>query len=132
MKPQTKQFKNLRDRWYKKLKDSGFEDIEQDEDRLKEYSTTRFTSGKNNKLPPDQIKTLNDSKEEYYRVAGHFLHEHEFNNEVDRFIWQKHAEGHSYRDITKMLVAAFYLEKDRMWTHNIISRLTKEMLEYYK
>lgn len=104
-----KNLKTLTKTWYKKLKDSGFNDIEQENGLLKDYSNRFYRSqfkedsgdSLENKI---QSKTLiNEAKEEYYRLAGQFLHEHNFNSLVDRHIWKSHSEGLSSRAISKNL-----------------------------
>lgn len=38
-------------------------------------------------------------KQEYYRRASQFLHEHPFQNKIHKEVWEMHTEGHSIRDI---------------------------------
>jgi len=42
---------------------------------------------------------------DYYRLAGHFLWDHQWNNSTkgDRAIWELHCEGLSYREVAKKL-----------------------------
>lgn len=131
-------FKKLQDKWYKKLKDSGFEDIEQDEQRLKRwdsmYFITRHTSfvgnsakqvaGSHRKLSTDQFK----SQQEYYQLAGVFLHNHQFKDSKERTIWELHSEGYPTSDIYKVMKAkkqAVYLEG----IHKTIKALAKIMVD---
>lgn len=95
MTSKSSEFKKLKAKWYKKLKENGFDDIEQDEDNLKVWSFKLFTVQRN--------LTLFSAKEEYYRWAGQFLHEHPFTNEFDKEVWSLHAEGQSNEKITKLL-----------------------------
>jgi hypothetical protein len=91
----TKDFKALQKKWEERLKKEGFEDIERKEGRLKSgsvenvrylYTTEQF-----------------NIKEEYYRLAGQFLHEYKFKSSVERKIWELHSEGMSVRNIIKKL-----------------------------
>ncbi len=93
-----KDFKALEDLWYAKLKKSGFEDIETPGDRLK-WSTAQAVARAKNQGKPD----LYESKEEYYRMAGHFLHDHVFEGKAEKYVWEYHAVGKSMRDISKLL-----------------------------
>lgn len=44
-----------------------------------------------------------ESQAEYYRLAGHALHEKEFKNIKLRLIWQLHSEGLTYVEIAEAL-----------------------------
>lgn len=91
----TKKFKQLEAEWDKKLKDSGFEDAEQRSGHLKVWSH-RFVVG---------AEVNMEAKLEYYRAAGHFLHEYQFPNTVERRIWELHAEGEGRHRIVAALRA---------------------------
>lgn len=92
---QTSEFKSLNDEWKQKLKDSGFADIERDEDSLPDWSTAFARH-------PEYGR----SKEEYYRLAGQFLHEYRFRGPEGQWmkrIWELHANGTSIREIVDIL-----------------------------
>lgn len=94
----SSELKKLQKVWYDKLKKDGFEDIERDENRLKVYSSYRF--GKKRGM----IQAGGyESKTEYYRLAGWFLHEHKFKSKVEKLIWQLHSEGKSGQVIAEIL-----------------------------
>lgn len=96
---QSSSFKALEAEWKAKLASSGFEDIESDESTLKQYASSDFA-----KRPE-----YDQSKEEYYRLAGHFLHEYHFRDsrgstwQWKKQVWELHAEGKSIREIIKLL-----------------------------
>lgn len=92
---ETDEFKALDAEWKQKLKDDGFKDIERDDDRLQDWSAA-FA----------RHPEYNQSKEEYYRLAGQFLHEYRFQGPqaaFNRQIWELHANGTSIREIVKIL-----------------------------
>lgn len=98
---QSKEFKEIQDKWYAKLKKEGFEDIEdvsethRPERDLKKWHSFAF-----------QLNNSADDysdKERYYQLAGQFLHEYEFKNKLERSIWEGHAEGLSIREISRKL-----------------------------
>lgn len=96
--PKTaKELKKLQREWNKKLKDSGFVDAEEPDGRLKRWHGHYF----HNRYRPDP--EFQASKEEYYRMAGHFLYDHAFEDDVQRLIWSMHAEGKGQRVIIKEL-----------------------------
>lgn len=119
----TKEFKEINDKWKQKLKKSGFQDIEQDEERLKKWDSTFFVVNYN--------KTLYAAKETYYRYANQFVHDHMFNSKLDKNIWEKHARGLSMQDITDSLKNnKATATMDKVCT--TIQKLSKLMKQRYK
>lgn len=117
-----KTLKSLTKKWYKKLEDSGFEDIEAADGNLKRWSNKFYLR--------DSTRVLFESKQEYYRMAGHFLHETSFRNERERLIWELHSEGIGVEDTISILkTRRFKAYKDLV--HGAIVRLRKEMFEKY-
>ena len=87
----SKELEDLRLEWYAKLKQEGFKDIERFDEAMK-------TDAGNN-IQTRQTLSSYDIKSEYYRIAGHFLHDHKFENEFDRKVWEQHCEGISIRSM---------------------------------
>jgi len=119
----TKKFQKLKDKWYRKLERTGFEDIEQDEKSLKVWESQAFSDHRYNR------HTFAE-KQEYYSLAGRFYHEHEFASEKLKQIWKYHSEGLSITEIHKRLRT-----KKRGFSrpniHLLIKKLAKEMLKKY-
>ena len=115
MKPRnSNNFKQLKDEWYKKLADSGFKDIEQDEYHLKSWS---YKFGR-----PDQSEQQRDAKFVYYNLAESFLNTHKFTRVLDKTIWEYHVNGVSARDISIILKKSdVKMSKSGVW--KIINRL---------
>lgn len=90
---ETADFKALQKKWYGKLEDDGFQDAEREDGALQNWST-QFSRGN---------LEFNQSKEEYFRLAGHFLHDHRFANETERRVWELHTNGMSTGKIAKAL-----------------------------
>lgn len=129
MKP-TKQFKSLQREWYKKLKATGFEDAEKNEE-LKEYSSSRLYRGQNNGQEFETVSMLTESKAEYYRLVGYFLYDHKFENWLERRIWKEHADGMSYRETSVMLIKdKVKCGRTKVW--RILTKLKKQMFELYR
>lgn len=115
-------FKDLQAKWYKKLADKGFDDIEYN--LRPDYKSLTKTGLR----PEDTIAVIRESKEEYYRMAYHFLNEHEFDSRLEQIIWEYHAEGISVRDIAELLKKARVrkkLKKTQVWA--IVSKLEAKM-----
>lgn len=120
MSQNNEDLKKLQTEWYKKIKDEGFKDIEQDEDRLKFWSSSFF------KHKAKEKPGFQEAKEEYYRVAGHFLHEYEFTDDREKAVWELHADGVIIVEIVSQLKKrGFKVYKSLVQT--IISKLAKIM-----
>lgn len=95
-------FKKLKAQWDKKLKESGFEDIEQADGNLKIWHSTIFK----NKF----YKPRSEAKIEYYRLAGQLLWSYTFKSKNERDVWALHCEGFSRRQIqTKLKLKEFFV-----------------------
>lgn len=119
MNNKTKEFKKLQAEWYSKLEDEGFQDVEQDEEHLKRWTSSFFKTRYN--------PTLWKAKEEYYRAAGHFLHDYKFSNDTEKLIWELHGEAMSIRNIALVLKAKGIKSYKRR-IHETIQKLAKEMV----
>lgn len=97
--PQKKQsFKALQAKWYKRLADSGFQDIEQansPDEMLKRWDSHYFRRS----IKGQQF----ESTQEYYYRATQWLEEYAFKNKTHKNIWTLHTEGVSLRGIARKL-----------------------------
>jgi hypothetical protein len=119
-KKYNQQLKALQVDWYKKLKESGFKDIEsKDLKYLKQWDSHYFKI--RNTAESFQIKS------EYFYMASQFLNSHIFTNEIEKNIWALHCEGLGFRQISnkiKLLDKTF--NKDKI--NQIVKRLKHLML----
>ncbi len=114
----TKKFKDLQAKWYKKLADKGFEDIEDnkyEEPKLKAYHYLRFKT-----LEPD----VHAARAKYYENCRGVLVNHRFKRALDRRIWELHTEGLSLREIETEIKQ--YYKKDTI--NAIIRRISLESM----
>lgn len=110
--------------WYKKLKDSGFGDIEYDENWMKSCLP------RPNATIRDPL--VRETVQAYYNMASHFLNEYKFEEELDKVIWEYHTEGISPRNIIKLLKAAKIKRKVyRKFIEDKIKRFEATMKEMY-
>lgn len=118
MSPPSDEFKALKAKWYKTLKDSGFDDIEQDEDTLKSwhgpYMAKAYDSGRYK------------SWEEYYQTAGHFLYDHKFESSFEKKIWAQHAAGKTIIQIVDKFSDSG-IKTYKREVHETIQKLSKIM-----
>lgn len=94
----TKQFKQLQAQWYKKLADSGWQDIEhikyQDTPYLRKHSMGCISSC---------VRAYYSQADTYYRLASGWIWHGTFDDDWDKWVWTQHAQGHSEREIVNML-----------------------------
>lgn len=97
--------KQLQLKWYGKIKAKGFKDIEDNEGRLKSWSGYKLSDNRTNPSVNNNYssKLWKESQAEYYRLAGHFLHDMEFKSVTHRKVWELHASGLTMREIGKLL-----------------------------
>jgi tRNA G26 N,N-dimethylase Trm1 len=96
----SKAFKELRNEWYEKLKEAGFEDIEDTKsspERLKRWDSSYFSDKRITKI-------MRDSQEQYYYEATHLLVTHkEVFTPITHKVWELHSNGYSCRNIADEL-----------------------------
>lgn len=141
-----KDFKKLQDRWYKKLKRSGFVDIELSKDSsgllepLQDKAPDPSGPGKN----VTSIGQLYDSTElkildittnttfTHYRLARIFLSHGSFSTKYQKFLFEQYAEGLSYSQIKAKLKARYPKRPRSVETiHRHLKELKKSMLEFH-
>lgn len=125
----SKDFKKLQDKWYRKLKKSGFVDQEQNEKHLKQPSGIASIYRPNGSSRLDDWLEMgitssikNHWKTQYYSRARQFLGEYKFKNRLERTIFEMHVEGIGVRAIADKIK-----KFKRASVHNIIKRLVKVM-----
>lgn len=103
MNYRSKEFRDLKDQWYQKLKDSGFEDIE-DTQSEKEFLNVWHS----NVFQIEKTTHNFQSKQSYYYDAAHALEIYRdcplfFTDPSDQLAWELHCNGISLRNISKEL-----------------------------
>jgi hypothetical protein len=119
-----KQFNKLQVKWDKKLKKSGFIDLEPI--RNGRLTNTTESNGVLDKRRDNRW----EAEAEYYRLATYFLNDYEFESNFQRIIWEYHANGISYRNIVKILKKV-KRKTDRQTICEIIRELREIMLKMY-
>jgi DNA-binding NarL/FixJ family response regulator len=104
----------LKAKWDKKLKDSGFVDIENADGTLK------------NEVDPRTIASaLGDNRAEYYRQATDYHLSHAFDTLTEECVWSLHCEGKSFRQIANHLDLTFYNVRTIINFHQKLAGLKK-------
>lgn len=125
----SKEFRKLKAKWYKRLAKSGFVDQEHDEHNLKQFSGKASIDQESGRSKLDRwaklgvITQIKDHwKWSYYSRAREFLDKHQFGNKTEKLIFAMHSEGIGVRDIAAK-IGRFKKSK----IHLILQRLVKEM-----
>jgi hypothetical protein len=130
--PNEDDLSSLQKIWYKKLKESGFEDIE-DVSSPREYLKTWHSNYFYQRYTPESF----EFKQEYYRKASLFLHMYSFEwfpgssivNWMEREIWRQHSEGISLRAIALHFQnMGISTNKDKI--NHIVQRLSEIMKSF--
>jgi len=90
-------FKKLQQKWYEKLKKSGFDDAERvvgDELKLKQRATNAYVQAP---------RVVRQAKLDYYRALCEYVHREKFKNEADELIMLRRSEGITIKQISKEL-----------------------------
>jgi hypothetical protein len=118
------ELKALQKIWYQKLKESGFDDIE-DTNSPREYLKTWHSNYFHHRYTPD---TFADNQA-YYRKASIFYFEHKFKNKTEKQIWRDHADGLSFREIAiRLKDKGVRANKDSV--NKVVSKLVAIMQEF--
>lgn len=120
MSQNSPQFKKLKAVWDKKLAKSGFNDIEQEDENLKTWTTGILKK----RTSIEAYK----AKETYFQLAGQFLYSHKFDSKEDMLIWKYHSDGLSSREIVKELKKSNKIKIYRMYVSQLIIKLRNQML----
>jgi hypothetical protein len=120
-RPKT-DFDKLQAEWDEKLKESGFQDIESRDDRLKKWSTKLFSYYQSDAW---------EAKRTYYQMAENFLGDYKFETEREKTIWAYHSEGISCRNISKIFKDAGIKGLSKSMVFSVIKKLQKSMYAMY-
>ncbi len=104
--------KRLRNKWYQKLKNQGFEDIEDVDsprEMLKCWHSRYFLL----RYSPAIISET----QEYYQMAQDFYDVFQFKDHTEKEIWLYHIDGHSAYEIARRI------EK----SHDVVNRIVRKL-----
>jgi hypothetical protein len=115
-------FSKLKAEWYKKLKLQGFNDIEYEDGSI----ACSVPTGYRNKVVYQQ-----EIVRDYYYMCYHFLHEHQFETQLHKIIWEYHTDGMSIRNIAETLKKAKIKVLNKSQIDRIVRKLVKIMKSRY-
>lgn len=111
----TRKFKRLQKKWYSKLEDLGFDEIE-DTDSPREFLKSWHNHHFQN-IDPLVI----EFNKEYYDQARSALHTYRFETKKEEKIWELHADGLSLREIAAKLKIKIHI------AHTTVNHLKERM-----
>lgn len=124
----TKDFIKLQNQWYKKLKSSGFEDIE--------WLDKSTGLGQNSDFlkDPDQMKTkaYKSETEFFYQMCTNFMTHVKIEPARLRYLFKLYSEGMPYRDIRKALVKRYRKYVSLYFVFYHVKRLKEQMFHFNK
>jgi hypothetical protein len=128
------QLRNLIKKWDRKLKDSGFDDIENRKTEMLRHNGGDIVVSNALELFEEQLVQRKDgeqrgyssiawknSQAEYFRLAAQVLHTFDFKEVFHRIVWQLHSEGFSLDEITQIL------RSQRHQIRKIVEKTAKEV-----
>lgn len=120
----TKKFIEIQNKWYDKLKKSGFKDLEWIDPKTGLGQNTPYLLTEDSKLKD----RYNPSEQTYYENALSYYHHGNFKSKLHKFIWKCHAEGISYRKMRKNIKSrGFKFVPSIFWISVEINKIRKDM-----
>ncbi|NIV38899.1 MAG: hypothetical protein GWN58_58625 [Anaerolineae bacterium] len=111
----------LQKEWYARLKEEGFRDIEWTDDTGK--SDSPYLKGANTVA---MYRKLQYGLEEYYRVAGWYLHDTEFWKTSDEYtVWHLHVHG------VDGPRTAVLMDRPKSYVYSILRKHQRQLRELY-
>lgn len=110
---ETTEFQKLQKEWDKKLKASGFTDIQSESEKTGDYITK-------------QVIKVNKSFVAYNQQCLAYLHSGKIEDKTDLFIFESHCNGLSSYEITDLLPMKGFKPLDRRTVDRRILRILKD------
>jgi hypothetical protein len=121
MQQLKKPSRKLTAEWAQKLIDSGFSDIEREDGHFV-YRDSSMIDYRNKNW---------EAQAEYFYLASDFLNVHKFKSNLERIIWEYHANGLSVVDIAETLSKVRRNKIGRMTVWRILKKLQPLMKKHY-
>lgn len=115
-------FLELQAKWYKRLKVSGFKDIE---DFSPKYGNSPYVTRSCN----DLSKKYDQNTYNYYQSCRDYLVSGNIASKIDESIWEMHTNGESLREIANNLkdLGTF---RSYFWVYEQLKRLKSDLRHY--
>lgn len=124
---ETAEFKKLNKEWAKKLAESGFNDLEKNEDEYvvrPEEITTKF----NDDSFGSYVEFVENSGLDYYQFCHQILREFPFKREIDKVVFENYTEGKTVREISTKLAEQGLKALKKTAVDEIIKKILQQNL----
>lgn len=116
-------FKREQKKWYDKLKNKGFYDIE----RAKFIGTDTPYLARDN---AHFRKVATPSKIEHFRRCGIHYHHHDFRTQADKKLFGWYKDGKTFREMVELYNKRRKHKRSIYWIHTRIHEMLEEMNEH--
>lgn len=124
----TPKFTELQKKWYSKLAQNGFKDIEWVDHKTGKGQDSDYLKGSLAKGKP-----WNPDRAQFFRLLQNYLTHYQFKSrKVDRFIMTRLNDGWTYRKIHAECRKKYKFKKSLYWLYYHIQKLSQAMLIWNK
>ena len=119
---ESKKFKQLQDKWYKKAEKSGFEeqeDVNSSRELMKEWHSSHFMK--------DIVVDKYEDQQRFFELARQLLHIYPFRTNKDRRIWELFSDGIMIRGISREVHLSEY--RIKKFTDELCKLIIKDAKE---
>lgn len=131
------EFIRLQNKWYKKLKDEGFKDIEWLDSSTGLGHDTPYLAGSVSKASVSlnemhdlQASQASKDQQNYYRICSNYAVYGTFPSKTHRKIFEYHASGLSYRKIARIMTSKHRQPMSYFKVFYIVKALKEEMFRW--
>lgn len=119
-------FIKLQNKWYKKLKKQGFEDLEWVDDGKGIGQDSSFL------LKPltNMTKFYKKDVENFYRICRNYAGYGTFASKLDKYCFKYYADGQSYRQIQKIIAKKHKITLTHVTVFNRIKKIIPTMMRW--
>jgi len=120
----SKEFRELQAKWYKKLSEDGFDDLEWTDNKTGIGQNSGYLKRSRSHIDPVHA----DFAETYYAMCRNWLSHSPKIKKYERFIFELHSEGIGYREILTQLKKKLNIKRSLFWLCNLMQKLKNDMI----
>jgi hypothetical protein len=125
IKPGSKAYTQLKNKWYSKLTQAGFEDLEWHDKSTGKGQNSDYLRGSAAKG-----RTWAPERAQFYRLLQNYLTHYQFGSMQDRYVMHRLNDGDTYRDILANCKAKYGLKRSLYWFYYYVQDLVKKMVQW--
>jgi hypothetical protein len=128
LKPESKEFKDLQAKWYKRLEADGFEDLEWSDAKTGKGQNTGYLKHPTPKLDSTQAA----ASELYYSMCRNYVTHNPPRDPYERLVFVLYSEGIPYREIKSEATRKLGSDRSLFYLYKVINKLKAKMLDWNK